>query len=182
MNYHLSSLTTALCIAFAILAPCRPATAQLATDEVNTAVNRIDYDLSSPFARIGLEKILLDLYEARIKLAPHRVETNPDWQKGFMKSFSVVQKRLHEGRLEKSYRLNRNVIELMQTCMMSNEHANSSFLRNAREQFPQLRDVPISTLQRSQTYFSIILALEGMDEWNQAARASYVFPFCLRSY
>lgn len=175
----LATLTKVFCIAVATLTHCQFAAAQETTVDISKAVEAMGTDLRSPFARLGLEKTVLDLYDARVKLAPHRIEGTKEWQTGFEKSFSIFQKRLREGGFEDAAsRLDKEVIDQMQASLTKNEKANGEFLLAAQKQSPQLRDVSISILKRSQTYFSIVLSLANKAEWSTAAKRSYIFPFC----
>jgi hypothetical protein len=155
-----AALTHALYVGLICIALFSLTRAQEPGNEVTDAVETMGADLRSPLAKFGLDRIVFELYEARVKLAPHKYEAVSQWQSGFKASFSLFQKRLSEGKLEDAAaKVDKGVIERMQKSFTRNQKANEDFLRTAQEQSPTLRSVSIPVLLRTQTYFSLIVSL-----------------------
>jgi hypothetical protein len=179
MNPTKQYVAVFLLLACVLCSVTATASAPAISDELKLAVSSMDQELKSPFAKVRLERIVLTVFRARVDLAPKGYERDPEFQKNFERSFSIFRTRLWNGEYENAGRLmDVKMSGEVASAYARNEKDWESFLSAATAKSDFLRGLPPGLVRRSQIYFSLILLSESKDEWEQARKFTFIFPFC----
>jgi hypothetical protein len=149
------------------------------SNEIRTALAMMDEELKSPFARIGLESMVLTIYRARIDLAPMGYERTDSFQQGFMASFSVFRERLARGEFQDlRSQVDDNTIQEMASSYRKNAEVFSRFQSAVMEKSELVRRQSPELIRRSLIYYALVLYAAGREQWEKAKKNTYIFPFC----
>jgi len=147
--------------------------------EIRMSIDNMNDNLQSPFAKAGLEMTVWNFFRARVALSPNKYEMNYGFQKGFLKSYLVFKKRLWKGDFKEiKSKIKRSDLKKMGKSYNQNRDKYLNFIGSLPKTpyFPP--NYPSGLIFKSQTYFSLLLFDENKNEWEEAKKFTYIFPFC----
>jgi len=150
------------------------------SNEIWNAINKIDENLTSPLAKAGLEKLVLNFLRMRIDFQKDAHVKQDNFKKGFMEVFAVFQAHLWGGKFNviKSKDSIGPIVEQMALAYKKNENNFLELMSLFKTKVKTTLKIEVGLIRQSQIYFSLILFDFNGGQYEKAKKFTYIWPFC----